>query len=126
MKVLESWVVDNCKMLVFLENNTYKIGVTTNIYGFTDISEEEALSLIRRTREKESEDKDYIDYSSVSTPDLINLRNYLLDIKDEGVFDPNYDDFVYPTKEESDQAYIECAMINAELKRRAVRLRAKI
>ena len=47
MIILRQWIVDEHKLLVLLADGTYKIGDTSNIYGFRKISKKEAEILIK-------------------------------------------------------------------------------
>lgn len=50
MQVVKSWIV-GYSLIVMLDDGTYRIGETSNIYGFDKISEEEALKLINKERQ---------------------------------------------------------------------------
>lgn len=48
MEVKKQWIVDY-DLLLLLEDGTYRIGKTTNLYGFDFIEEKEALKLLENS-----------------------------------------------------------------------------
>ena len=42
MKIMEQWII-GCQHIVRLEDGTYRVGTTSNIYGYSEISEEKFL-----------------------------------------------------------------------------------
>ena len=48
MKIVDQWIVDESRHLILTEDDSYMLGSTSNVYGFSRISKEEALSLIEK------------------------------------------------------------------------------
>jgi hypothetical protein len=49
MEVQKQWIVNTYELLLLLKDGTYRIGKSSNLYGFDPISNEKALELINAT-----------------------------------------------------------------------------
>lgn len=56
MEIIKSWIVGWGEHLVKLEDGTYMLGNTTNIYGYSHITEKEALQKIEESKPKPKRD----------------------------------------------------------------------
>jgi len=49
MKVVDSWIIDYA-LLVKLEDGSYRIGITTNLYGFSEVDNYDARLMIQKNK----------------------------------------------------------------------------
>jgi len=49
MEVEKQWIVNAYELLLLLKDGTYRIGKSSNLYGFDLINKEKALALINAT-----------------------------------------------------------------------------